>query len=183
MSRAGLRVPFDVAVDIAQHAAEAISARFRTINVCGSIRRMSPTVGDVDFVVVGKFDDEAIRTCLLTVFDEAVPDVENRPDRPRICHTVKSHDVDIGIDVWMVPRRFRGSAVMHATGSGLFNAILRRWARSRGLMMDVWGIHRDDRVVASETEHDCFDALGLPFIRPQDRHEGSLGYVLDVLNR
>jgi DNA polymerase/3'-5' exonuclease PolX len=56
------------------------------------------------------------------------------------------------------------------TGSADFNIWLARTAKVRALHFNPHqGILRGDQVIASRTEEEIFSALGLPFIRPEDR--------------
>jgi len=176
------RISLNVALPIAERVMGALSQHFDNVNLCGSIRRLLPLIGDIDIVVVGDINEQKISSVLMRCFDEVIPDESNTPERHRVCHHVNVEGINVDIDVWMMPEQFIGSAIMYATGSGLFNLVLRRWARHQGLMLDLYGVHRGDDVIASKTEVECFSALDLKYIEPCDRHEGKLDNILKIMN-
>ena len=66
-----------------------------------------------------------------------------------------------------------GITLLFATGSAQHIKALRVVAASKGLSLDEDGVSKNNRIVASKTEEDIYDALGLPFIHPELRETGA----------
>lgn len=134
----------------------------------GSVRRGRETVGDLDFVVSA--DDPAAVTRFFTEMS-GVEEVLLRGD-------VKASVLlpgDLQADVLVVSDGEFASAVHHFTGSKEHNIALRELAHGQGFKVSEYGIVRvsDDSVVPVNTEADVFGAVGLPYIAPELREDGS----------
>ena len=66
-----------------------------------------------------------------------------------------------------------GITLLLATGSPEHIEALRIVAQSKGCTLDEDGLHKKNRIIASKTEEDIYDALGLPFIAPELRETGA----------
>ena len=66
-----------------------------------------------------------------------------------------------------------GITLLLATGSDDHIAALRAVAQHNNYLIDEGGLRSKNRVVASRTEADIYDALGLPFIEPEMRESGA----------
>lgn len=132
---------------------------------CGSMRRFSETVGDVDIVVA---------TTKPFLVHEAVLGFPEVADVVGSGETKTSFLTREGlqVDVRTVAPEQVGSALLYFTGSKAHNIQLRQRAIDRGWLLSEYGLFEDDRVVASESESDIYRALGLEFIPPPLR-EGS----------
>lgn len=63
-----------------------------------------------------------------------------------------------------------GAAVLMATGSGEFNVMMRGKAKKLGLRLNQYGLWLGDRRVCDcSTEDMIFAALGMTYVRPEDR--------------
>jgi len=62
-----------------------------------------------------------------------------------------------------------GITLLLATGSEGHLEQLQALAKSKGLLLDTNGLMRGNKVVASRTEEEIYQALGLPFIEPELR--------------
>lgn len=69
------------------------------------------------------------------------------------------------------PDRF-GIALLCATGSEAHLRALRAWAGRKNVVLDKSGLLRKKQVVASKSEEEIYQALGLPFIPPELRETG-----------
>jgi DNA polymerase (family 10) len=70
------------------------------------------------------------------------------------------------------PERY-GITLLLATGSDQHIAALRARAGEKGWMLDETGLHDRNRIFASKTEEDIYEALGLQFIAPELRETGA----------
>src|SRR5690606_32185762 len=79
------------------------------------------------------------------------------------------------VDLLVVPEEQFAAALHHFTGSKEHNVTLRELARARGLRISEHGIVDEATGAAIPVleEEDIFSALGLPFIPPELREDGS----------
>jgi DNA polymerase (family 10) len=155
----------------ATQAADEMAAYLREtpgvvdVTPAGSLRRGRETVGDLDLLVSGPGAEAAL--------DRFVA-------HPRV-HEVLGHGANkasarfglegIQIDVRAVPEESRGAAMQYFTGSKEHNVALRQRAQRLGLTLNEYGLTRlaDGSVVASRTEREIYEALGLDWIPPEMR--------------
>lgn len=132
---------------------------------CGSLRRFSETVGDVD-IVVATTDAPAVHRGVLT-FDE-VADVVGSGETKTSFLTREGLQVDVRT---VAPDQL-GSATLYFTGSKAHNIQLRQKAIDREWLLSEYGLFDGDDVLASETEEGIYSALGLAYIPPTMREGG-----------
>ena len=134
------------------------------IEVAGSYRRRRETVGDLDLLVVAMSPERVMRQFL------AFPDV---------ARTLGSGETRAGVvlrnglqvDFRVVPEKSYGAALVYFTGSKAHCVHLRRMAQMQGLLLNEYGLFRDDDALAGETEEQVYEALGLRWIPPELREE------------
>lgn len=132
---------------------------------CGSLRRFSETVGDVDVVVAT--DDASVVHQTVLGFPE-VAEVVGSGDTKTSFLTREGLQVDVRT---VTPAQL-GSALLYFTGSKAHNIQLRQRALDRGWLLSEYGLFDDDEVVASRTETAIYEALELDFIPPTLREGG-----------
>ena len=59
-----------------------------------------------------------------------------------------------------------GSALLYFTGSKAHNIALRQRAIERGWLLSEYGLFEEERLVASTTEEEIYEALGMQFVPP-----------------
>jgi len=135
--------------------------------ICGSYRRGHEDSGDIDLVVmVPKF--ELMRFGLKLEEDHNVP--WNRKVKSMLWDGVQL-EVSIVTD-----EEEMGAMIMHCTGSGGFNARLRRTAAEKGWLLNQYGLwNRSSKVfpigmrLAGKTEDGIFMVLDAKHTPPQER--------------
>jgi DNA polymerase (family X) len=132
---------------------------------CGSIRRFSETVGDID-IVVATSDPVLVRDTVLG-FPE-VAEVVGAGDTKTSFLTREG----LQVDVRTVRPDQLGSALLYFTGSKTHNIALRQRAIERGWLLSEYGLFEGEKVVASATEEEIYAALDMEFVPPPLR-EGS----------
>lgn len=148
--------------------------------LAGSNRRGSVTCGDIDLVLNGIARDEAIAALLakgLTL------DVSEQP-RDELSLAVTWSPLRLKVDVWTPKTGSEGACLMHATGPGLYNSVMRRWARMQDMRLSHDGVWRGDERIAGATEQECCEALGWPNPPPEHR-ERFMEWIdpyLEILN-
>jgi len=130
----------------------------------GSLRRMEPTVGDLDFICTSSTPDKALD------FFCAMSGVERVSAKGDTKATVWLR-AGIAADLRVVPHRCFGNLLQHFTGNKEHNVKLREYAIRKGLKVSEWGIETVDsgRVRTSATEAGVYEMLGLQFIPPEIR--------------
>jgi len=169
MSGKDRRTPIADAMPLAERLVEAFLALPSVTNAafCGSLRRMSETIGDID-ITVAATDPVAVM--------EAVR------ERNEVAEIVVSGDTKtsfltnagLQVDVRAVQPEHFGAATLYFTGSKQHNIALRQRAIKKGWLLNEYGLlvkpaedatdQTPTEVVASETEESIYEALGLAFI-------------------
>jgi DNA polymerase (family X) len=162
------RTPISVALPLANR----VVARLLEVpgvshaSYCGSVRRFAETIGDVD-VIVAASDPEPVMEALVTMsFIERV--LVRGPSKTSVV-THRGTQVDLRI----VAAHQLGAARLYFTGSKGHNIKLRQRALARGFTLNEYALSELDggRVIASETEEQIYEALGLRFIAPVLRED------------
>jgi DNA polymerase (family 10) len=162
------RTPISVALPHAQRLVAEL-AQLPSVTracYCGSLRRFSETVGDIDIVVVAS-DPGAVMDAVvaLTVVDRVLARGETK--------TSIVTQRGIQVDVRVVAAHQLGAALLYFTGSKSHNVKLRQRALSRGWTLNEYALSEleSGKVIASETEQEIYAALGLPYIEPVLRED------------
>jgi DNA polymerase (family 10) len=124
---------------------------------CGSLRRMSETIGDIDITVASK---KPAVVMAAVVAHPDVADIVVSGETKTSFLTASGLQVDVRV---VEPAQF-GAATLYFTGSKAHNISLRQRAIDRGLLLNEYGLLDGDRVVASKTEESIYAALDLPYI-------------------
>jgi len=151
-------VPLEEAERVAQKVVEAIRPYCKLIEVCGSIRRRKPIVGDVDIVLVPENGDG-----LLTALEELTGTQINLKGQ---------FEVDgVQVDLFIVKEEGWGAACMYATGAAETNIAQRALAKRKGMLLNQYGLYdrATGRFIAGRTEEEVYEALGLEFLPPERR--------------
>lgn len=132
---------------------------------CGSFRRFSETVGDID-IVVATSDPVSVHQTVLS-FPE-VAEVVGTGETKTSFLTREG----LQVDVRTVKPDQVGSALLYFTGSKAHNIQLRQKAMDHGWLLSEYGLFEEDVVVASKTESEIYAALGMGYIPPTLREGG-----------
>lgn len=130
----------------------------------GSLRRRSPTVGDIDIAAAS--DDPVSIINYFIEYPRAVQVLANGDNKAsiRLLH-------DVRIDLMIKPPRSFGSLLQHFTGSRQHNILLRRHALSLGYSLSEYGIKdlKSGQILEFDTEEKFYKFLGFKYIPPEDR--------------
>ncbi len=140
------------------------AASVESASVAGSLRRLSTTVGDLDYLVV-----TSKPRSVMELF-AGMPEVE-RVYAKGSTKTMVRLEQGIDADLRVVPKESFGAALQYFTGSKAHNVALRRIAISKGLKLSEYGLFRGDKSVGGRTEEELYRALGLEFIPPELRED------------
>jgi DNA polymerase (family X) len=147
---------------------ELLSERPRRIEVAGSARRMCETVsGGLDIVAIPREGDGPALLDLL----ERLPAVVAVLERERFYGRIRLYD-SLEVRLHLATPDTFGAALLVHTGSDAHLARLQRLAQARGLALTADGLRAvDDRPLASGSEEEVYEALGLPWIAPELRED------------
>jgi len=162
------RTPISVALPLAERVISQLTelSDVSHASYCGSLRRFSETVGDIDIVVVTENAGPVMAAVTqLPVVDRVLVHGDSKTS------VVTRRGTQI--DVRVVKQSQLGAARLYFTGSKGHNVKLRQRALARGYSLNEYALTRlsDGAIVTSETEEDIYRALGLPFIPPVLRED------------
>jgi DNA polymerase (family 10) len=162
------RTPISVALPLA----ERVVARMLEVpgvthaSYCGSLRRFAETIGDIDVVVAATEARPAMEALVAMSF---IDHVLVRGDAKTSVVTRRGTQIDLRV---VEPKQL-GAARLYFTGSKGHNIKLRQRALARGWTLNEYALSAIDggQIIASETEEQIYDALGLPWIAPVLRED------------
>jgi DNA polymerase (family 10) len=136
----------------------------KSVVAAGSLRRMEPTVGDIDIICTSDTPGKVLE------FFTKLP----LADRVSALGDTKATiwvQPGISVDCRVVVHECFGNLLQHFTGNKDHNVKLREFARARGFKVSEYGIEdiktREVRTAADEAG--VYDMLGLQFIPPELR--------------
>ncbi|TVZ89022.1 DNA polymerase/3'-5' exonuclease PolX [Streptomyces sp. BK340] len=168
LRQAGDRIPVHLALD----TAEDIVAELSAVTGCerctyvGSLRRMRETIGDIDILVAanrsGPFMDALVS---LPSTSEVIAHGEKKT-------SVRTHK-GVQVDLRVLPPSSWGAGLQYFTGSKGHNIRTRTIAVRQGLKLSEYGLFDagSGESLASRTEEEVYDRLGLPWIPPTLRED------------
>ncbi len=160
------RMTYEEANNIARGVIDYLKKDFPEVEFIplGSLRRHSPTVGDIDIAAKSTRTEE-ILNCFIT-YPNNVQTITKGPKKAsiRIYH-------DIRVDLMVQPKESFGSLLQHFTGSRQHNILLRRYAQEIGLSISEYGIKdlNTGELHTFENETDLYHFLKLEYIEPEKR--------------
>lgn len=149
--------------------------------VAGSLRRMKETIGDVD-IIAGV--DMKISETIAAAFVK-LPPVTKILGQGASKSSVLVQE-NLQVDLRLVPIENYGAALLYFTGSKEHNVRIRGLANDKGLTLNEWGLYKLTeyekaekataqapklKPIASKTEADVYEALGLDYVEPELRED------------
>jgi DNA polymerase (family 10) len=168
LARRSGRVPIARAWPLAQQIIATLKKLpgVKAAEPAGSLRRMRPTVGDID-ILVAATDSAPVMETFTTL--PGVMEVRGKGD------TKSSIEFADGVraQVWVHPPDKFGTALQYATGSKDHNVQLRQLALDKGLSLSEHALTKMDGSgeILCATEAEVYAALGLPLIAPELRED------------
>ena len=162
--RAAGRCRLDTAYETAEELTNYLKQQkeVEEVTAAGSLRRGRETVGDLDLLVTGR-DNARIADHFLK--HPRIAEVLARGG-DKVSVKLKN---DMQVDVRMLPRESYGAALMYFTGSKEHNVALRDRSKRRGWKLSEYGLFEGEKVLASRTEEEIYEKLGLEWIPPELR--------------
>ncbi|MFG2122329.1 DNA polymerase/3'-5' exonuclease PolX [Streptomyces sp. NPDC048710] len=168
LRQAGDRIPVHLALDTAEEIVAELSAvtGCRRCTYAGSLRRMRETIGDIDILVAanrsGPFMDALVSL-------PSTAEVIAHGEKKTSVRTRKGVQVDLRV----LPPASWGAGLQYFTGSKGHNIRTRTIAVHQGLKLSEYGLFdaESGESLASRTEEEVYDRLGLPWIPPTLRED------------
>jgi len=135
-----------------------------SVDVAGSYRRRKTTAGDIDILLTG--ENAAPVMDRFTSYEDVSRVLSKGKTRSSV--VLRS---GLQVDVRFVPPESRGAAMLYLTGSKAHNIALRKLAVEQKLRINEYGVFKGKKRIAGRTEHDVYEALGMPFIAPELRED------------
>jgi len=169
--KSSTRVLLGVAYPFAQEIVAALRAAcgnaIRDIAPAGSLRRMKPTIGDLDILVASDTPQKIIaafvnlRLCA-------------RSTRKARRKQASSAQNGLQVDLRVLEPKHWGSALQYFTGSKEHNIALRQIALDQGLSLSEWGFKtvKGEKEIFTPTEQEVYEKLSLPWI-PSELREAT----------
>src|SRR5580658_7879623 len=180
---AGQRAPLNVAAEIASRIVATISALpgCERCEHAGSLRRFAETVGDVDILAAAS--DSGPLMAALVAMPEVTSVIASGDTKTsvRISTEHVGHPGAIQVDLRVIPAECWGAALQYFTGSQAHNVAVREIAVRKKLKLSEYGLFETEtgNLIASATEHEVYQRLGMPWIPPPLReHTGEIEAAL-----
>ena len=145
------------------------------VAVCGSVRRMQETIGDVDIVITSK-KPRAVMEDFVNMPE--VGDVIARGNTKSSVRLRNGLEIDLRV---VAPESF-GAAIQYFTGDKNHNIEIRKIAINLGYKLNEYGLFKNADLrgskrgltrkevrIAGETEEGIYQALGMDFMSPELR--------------
>lgn len=134
------------------------------VEVAGSYRRGSPTVGDMDILVMGTVDPKAAEKIVTKHFKQMTL---LGSGETKVSFVIFPNNLQV--DIRFLPFESLGAALLYFTGNKDFNIKMRRIAIQKGWLLNEYGLHEKGEIIASRTEQEVFDKLEMEFVPPEER--------------
>jgi len=166
--RAVGRMPLGTAWPVAQDILKYLRVLpgVRTAEVAGSLRRMRPTIGDLDFLVAAA-DAKPVMAAFVT-----------HPQVARVLGqgpTKTSVELDLGVqaDLRVLPPERFGTLLQYFTGSKEHNVKIRELALAQGLSLNEHAFvnQKTGKELLCATEAEVYQTLGLAYVPPELRED------------
>jgi DNA polymerase (family 10) len=167
LARRSGRIPLGKAWPFAQELLEFIRSihGVQDAEAAGSLRRMRPTVGDLD---------------LLATAVDSKPVMQAFMNHPQVNQVVSQGEIKCSVEfinglraqLWVHPPERYGTALQFATGAKEHNVRLRELALKKGLSLsDQSFLAPDGKETLCATEAEVYSTLGMPWIPPELRED------------
>ncbi len=162
------RVSIGIALPLAESIVDELKlhAPVEKVEICGSIRRMKPTIGDVDILVVSNKPEVVIdKFSSLDVAKNVIIKGETKT-------SIFTYE-NLQVDLRVVQKESFGAAVQYFTGSKQHNIKIRELAIKKNLKVNEYGVFdlNTNERIAGETEESVYRALGLQWVPPEMRED------------
>jgi len=167
-NRQSERISIGIALPLAESIVDELKkySPVEKIKICGSIRRMKGTIGDIDILAVSNNPVSVMdKFVSLTMVKSVIVKGEKKS-------SILSTE-NIQVDLRVVRRESFGAAIQYFTGSKEHNIKIRELANKRNLKINEYGVFDlgTNKCIAREIEESVYEAVGLQWISPEMRED------------
>lgn len=168
LRRKGTRVLLAVAFSFAEEMIQALKTacgdEIVELSTAGSLRRMRPTIGDLDLLAASKHPQK-----VLDAFT-GLPQVREIIEKGGTKASIIAHN-GLQVDLRVLEPTRWGTALQYFTGSREHNIRTREIALAKGLSLSEWSFKRlkDERESLCGTEEQVYTKIGMDWIPPELR--------------
>lgn len=132
--------------------------------IAGSFRRKEPTVGDLDILVISKSPE--LVTNSFTKMKGVITVIAKGSTKSSV--RLKN---GLQVDLRVVPKESYGAALLYFTGNKAHNIELRKIALKKDWTLNEYSLSdlRTKKIIASKTEKEIYNKLGINYIEPEER--------------
>lgn len=130
----------------------------RRIEIAGSIRRKVPKPYDVDIVLIPKDKDRV---------SEALHNLGKFKSGGG--HRLTYRIEGVSVEIYFAEAKSWGAMMLTYTGSFGNNIGLRVIAKKKGMLLNQYGLFKEDELIASKTENAIYKAMGRSYTPPEGR--------------
>ena len=163
-TRVLLAVAYSFAEEIIEELKSACGSAIAEISTAGSLRRLRPTIGDLDVLVASNRPQ--------TVLDAfaRLPQVREVIEKGGTKASIVAHN-GLQVDLRVLEPGRWGTALQYFTGSREHNIRIREIALGKGLSLSEWSLKRlkDEREILCATEEQVYARLGMDWVPPELR--------------
>jgi DNA polymerase (family X) len=173
-SRVLLALAYSFAEEMMDALQAVVGKHIAEISSAGSLRRMRPTIGDLDLLVAS-----AQPQTILDAFVE-LPQVRQVIEKGGTKASVLAHN-NLQVDLRVLEPARWGTALQYFTGSREHNIRVRDIALKKGLSLSEWSfkVLKTDREILCATEEEVYAKLGMDWMPPELREaEGEIEAAL-----
>lgn len=128
----------------------------------GSLRRKEPIVGDIDLLILGNFSEPILSKL------NASKDIKILSSGTRTI--MLTYKKKVRVDLFFANKEDLIPALLHHTGSKIFNIRMRKQAKDMGYKLNQYGLFNNNGVkIKVSSEKEIFKLLGMPYKKPENR--------------
>lgn len=171
LGRSAGRTRLGVAMPIAEAFQRAIAAMqgVERVEIAGSLRRGSETIGDIDLLCVANDGPRIVKQ--FTELDGVARVLAAGGTKGSVI--VVNGSGEVQVDLRVVEKESFGAAWQYFTGSKEHNVRLREMAVKKGWTLNEYALTdaKNGKPISSKSEHEIYAALGLPWLPPELRED------------
>lgn len=149
-------------VELSNREVEKLLPFSRKVIVSGSIRRRVAEPNDIDLVIIPK--NELAKQGIV---DYTLSYDEGTVGNGKKLVSYKKEGIQV--QIWFATPNNLGAMLFFTTGSHNYNMWLRRLALRKGLLLNRYGLWREEELIASVTEGDIYRGLDKTYKSPELR--------------
>lgn len=158
------RIKLETALKVVEKLKANIDPKL--FEVCGSVRRGCPDVGDVDLVISTENFDEFCKQVVSSKPEDLKWDLEFTKKGKLKTILIEG----VKVELYVGPKEGFGALMCYATGSMKTNVIQRSIAKSKGFKLSQYGLFDSNGVfIAGATEKEVYEKLNIAYLEPKDR--------------